>query len=69
MLLTLTITALALIKFANAAAEVIEGTTSVYPAQETRFEVHGQNGSVIFGDSGFKQWRKVGSDKDSFLVQ
>jgi len=59
-------TALALLKFKNGAIGVIEGTTSVYPAQDTRFEIHGQNGSVIFSDSGFKQWRKVGSDTDTF---
>ena len=59
-------TALALLKFKSGAVGVIEGTTSVYPAQDTRFEVHGENGSIIFSDSGFKQWRKIGSDKDTF---
>ncbi|NLC44480.1 MAG: Gfo/Idh/MocA family oxidoreductase [Clostridiales bacterium] len=58
-------TALAILKFTSGAVGVIEGTTSVYPAQETRFEIHGENGSIIFGDSGFQQWRKVGSDEDT----
>ena len=59
-------TALAVLKFKNGAVGVIEGTTSVYPAQETRFEIHGENGSVIFSDSGFRQWRKVGEKQDTF---
>jgi predicted dehydrogenase len=59
-------TAIALLKFKNGAIGVIEGTTSVYPPQETRLEIHGQKGSVIFGDSGFKQWRTIGSDVDTF---
>jgi UDP-N-acetyl-2-amino-2-deoxyglucuronate dehydrogenase len=59
-------TALAIVKFKNGAIGVIEGTTSVYPAQDTRFEIHGQKGSVIFDDTGFKQWRIEGRDGDSF---
>jgi len=59
-------TAVAVLKFKNGAVGVIEGTTSVYPAQDTRFEIHGEKGSVIFSDSGFKQWRKVGEDTDTF---
>ncbi|WZL78667.1 Gfo/Idh/MocA family oxidoreductase [Eubacteriales bacterium mix99] len=59
-------TALAVLKFKSGAVGVIEGTTSVYPAQETRFEIHGENGSVIFSDSGFRQWRKVGEEQDTF---
>lgn len=59
-------TAIALLKFRNGAVGVIEGTTSVYPGQDTRFEIHGENGTVIFSDSGFHQWRKIGSDTDTF---
>ena len=42
----------------------IECTTSVYPAQSTRFELHFENGSIIFGDEGLIQWElKDGSEK------
>lgn len=59
-------TALAILKFKDGAIGVIEGTTSVYPAQETRFEIHGEKGSVIFDDTGFKQWQVEGREGDLF---
>ena len=59
-------TAIALVKYKNGAFGVIEGTTSVYPAQDTRFEIHGDQGSIIFDDSGFKQWQTLADDKDVF---
>ncbi len=59
-------TAVALLEFTSGAFGVIEGTTSVYPAQDSRFELHGENGSIIFSDSGFSRWRKIGDDADSF---
>ncbi|MBP1913209.1 putative dehydrogenase [Lederbergia galactosidilyticus] len=49
-------TAVVAVKYKNGAFGVIQGTTSVYPGQETRFEVHGEKGSITFADSGFKQW-------------
>nr|WP_274655311.1 Gfo/Idh/MocA family oxidoreductase [Paenibacillus humicola] len=42
-------TAVAVLKYKNGAFGVIQGTTSVYPAQETRFELHGEKGTIIFG--------------------
>lgn len=59
-------TAIAVLKYRNGAFGIIEGITSVYPAQETRFEIHGENGSIIFGDSGFKQWRTEADEKDVY---
>lgn len=50
-------TAIASLKFKNGAVGNIEGTTSVYPAQDTRFEIHCERGSIIFGDAGIKQWK------------
>ncbi|NHN32627.1 Gfo/Idh/MocA family protein [Paenibacillus agricola] len=50
-------TAVAVVKYKNGAFGVIQGTTSVYPGQESRFELHGENGTIVFGDSGFKQWK------------
>lgn len=56
-------TAVVSVKFKNGAFGVIEGTTSVYPAQETRFEIHCEKGSVIFSDLGLIQWEIQGSDE------
>lgn len=42
---------------------IIQGPTSVYPGQETRFELHGEKGSIIFADSGIKQWEFSDSDE------
>lgn len=49
-------TAVAAIRYKNGAFGVIQGTTSVYPGQETRFELHGEHGSIVFADSGIKTW-------------
>jgi UDP-N-acetyl-2-amino-2-deoxyglucuronate dehydrogenase len=62
-------TAVAAVKYKNGAFGVIQGTTSVYPGQETRFEVHGNDGTIIFGDSGFKQWKLQGSDETAPQVE
>ena len=62
-------TAVAVLKYKNGAFGVIQGTTSVYPAQETRFELHGEKGTIIFGDSGFKQWSFVDSEEEMPQVE
>jgi len=56
-------TAVAVVKYKCGAFGVIQGTTSVYPGLETRFELHGENGSIIFADSGIKQWKFANSDE------
>lgn len=56
-------TAVISLKFKNGALGVIEGTTSVYPAQDTRFEIHCEKGSIIFGDAGILDWKIEGSDE------
>ena len=56
-------TAVISLKFKNGAIGVIEGATSVYPAQETRFEIHCEKGSIIFSDKGITQWKIEGSDE------
>lgn len=58
-------TAVIAMKYKNGAFGVIQSTTSVYPGQETRFEIHGENGSIIFGDSGFKEWKFIDSDEEA----
>jgi UDP-N-acetyl-2-amino-2-deoxyglucuronate dehydrogenase len=56
-------TAVAVVKYVNGAFGVIQGTTSVYPNQETRFELHGEKGTIVIADSGIKQWKFSDSDE------
>jgi predicted dehydrogenase len=56
-------TAVAVLKYKSGAFGVIQGTTSVYPAQETRFELHGENGSIIFSDSRINEWKFLNSEE------
>ena len=58
-------TAIASLKFKNGAIGNIEGTTSVYPAQETRLEIHCEKGSIIVSDKGIQQWKIEGSDEEA----
>jgi predicted dehydrogenase len=55
-------TAVAMLQFAGGGYGVIEGTTSTYPGFETKFEIHGEKGTVIFDDSGIKTWEFIGDD-------
>ena len=57
-------TAVAIVKYKNGAYGVIQGTTSVYPGLDTRFEVHGELGTVIFDDHGFKTWKFLGGEEE-----
>jgi UDP-N-acetyl-2-amino-2-deoxyglucuronate dehydrogenase len=57
-------TAVAVVKYKNGAFGVIQGTTSVFPAQDMRFELHGEKGTIIFDDSGFKQWKFADSEEE-----
>jgi predicted dehydrogenase len=56
-------TAVAVVQYTNGAFGIIEGTTSVSPGQEARFEVHGERGSIVYADSGFKLWSLMDSDE------
>jgi len=58
-------TAVAVLKYKNGAFGVIQGATSVYPEQQTRFELHGENGTVIFDDKGFRQWKFLNSEEEA----
>jgi UDP-N-acetyl-2-amino-2-deoxyglucuronate dehydrogenase len=58
-------TAVAVLKYKNGAFGVIQGTTSVYPNQETRFELHGEKGTVVINDSGIQQWKFIDSDEEA----
>jgi UDP-N-acetyl-2-amino-2-deoxyglucuronate dehydrogenase len=56
-------TAVVAMKYKGGAFGIIQGTTSVYPGQETRFELHGDKGTIEFGDNGIKQWTFMGHDE------
>lgn len=48
--------AVAAVEFENGAVGVIEGSTCVVPAQSRRFEIHCENGSMIFDETGIIKW-------------
>lgn len=56
-------TALCVVKYKNGAVGMIEGATCIMPGQETRFEIHCENGSIIFNDSGIKSWFLNGKEE------
>ncbi|HPD16814.1 MAG TPA: Gfo/Idh/MocA family oxidoreductase [Planctomycetota bacterium] len=49
-------TAVAILRFRSGAFGVLEGTTSVTPGMSTRTELHGENGTLIFNDSGLVKY-------------
>lgn len=55
-------TAVVVIEFNNGAFGVIEGATTVTPERSTRFEIHGELGTVIFDDSGIQEWHIPGEE-------
>ncbi|MCX7919278.1 MAG: Gfo/Idh/MocA family oxidoreductase [bacterium] len=55
-------TAVAVLTYKNGAFGVIEGTTSVYPGEETRLEFHGDLGTIILQEQTIKKWVILGSD-------
>ncbi len=55
-------TAVVNLKFKNGAFGVIEGTTSVYPAQPTTLHIHGDKGSIILEEQTIKKFELI--DKD-----
>ncbi|HUT35554.1 MAG TPA: Gfo/Idh/MocA family oxidoreductase [Planctomycetota bacterium] len=61
-------TAVAILQFRSGAFGVLEGTTSVTPGMSTRTELHGENGTLIFGDHGLVKYalaaEKAGVAKD-----
>lgn len=49
-------TAVAILQFDGGGYGVIEGATTVYPGLDTKFEIHGEYGTIIFTDSGIEKW-------------
>ena len=54
--------AAAVVEYNNGAIGVIEGSTCAQPAQNTRFEIHCEKGSICFGDKGIKSWYLNGEE-------
>jgi predicted dehydrogenase len=52
-------TAAAVLRFANGALGVIQGTTSLYPGFTRRIEIHGTKGSVIVDEDQITLWETV----------
>lgn len=55
-------TAVAVVKYKSGAFGVLQGATSVYPSQESRFELHGNDGSIVLSDAGILQWAVRGEE-------
>lgn len=53
-------TAVALVQYKNGAYGVIEAATTVYPEHSTRFELHGERGTISFDDTGILEWNVLG---------
>ena len=52
-------TSVALLQWEGGGYGMIEGTTTVYPGLDTRFEIHGEKGTIIFGDAGVQMWKFI----------
>jgi UDP-N-acetyl-2-amino-2-deoxyglucuronate dehydrogenase len=50
-------TAVAILKFANGALGVIEGTTAVFPGSFKRIEILGTEGSVVMEEDRLRTWK------------
>jgi len=55
-------TAVALLKFSGGGFGVIEGATTTYPGFDTKFEIHGEKGTICFGDEGIYTWEFLEKD-------
>ncbi len=49
-------TAIAILEYETGALGVIEGTTSITPGEPTRFEFHGDDGTIILEESTIRKW-------------
>lgn len=56
-------TAVAVVEFGAGSFGIIEAATTVYPERSTRFEIHGELGSIIFDDSGIQEWHVPGDEE------
>ncbi len=57
-------TTIAVCEYESGAVGVIQGTTSIYPRQLDRIEVHGEHGSVFLEDYKISRWQLEGSEPE-----
>jgi predicted dehydrogenase len=57
-------TAVAILTFENGAYGVIEGATSCNPGEPTTLAIHGERGTIIFGDQGLVEWAVAPSKEE-----
>lgn len=57
-------TAVAAMKYKNGAFGVIQGATSIYGPEEIMFEIHGEKGTIAFGDNGFVKFNVEGVENE-----
>ncbi len=62
-------TAVAVVKYKNGAYGVIQTATSVYPNQGARYELHGEKGTIVFGDDAIRQWKFIDSEEEAPSVE
>ena len=55
-------TAVCVLEYESGALGVIEGTTSVYPGYEKRFEFHGDKGTIKLEEDSFIDWNIEGEE-------
>lgn len=58
-------TAVAVVKYKNGAYGVMQGTTSVYPNQGARYELHGEKGTIVFDDEAIRQWKFLDGEEEA----
>lgn len=55
-------TTIAVCEYASGALGIIQSTTSVYPRQPDRIELHGEKGSIFLEDYKISKWEVEGSE-------
>jgi UDP-N-acetyl-2-amino-2-deoxyglucuronate dehydrogenase len=61
-------TAVAILEYETGALGVIQGTTSVTPGEPTRWEFHGDDGTIILQEASIKKWH-CGEEREAPEVQ
>jgi predicted dehydrogenase len=56
-------TTIAVAEYESGALGVIEQTTSVFPGQKDRIELHGEKGSILLEDYKIKAWQLEGVEQ------
>ncbi len=62
-------TAVAIVEYETGALGVLQGTTSVTPGEPTRWEFHGDDGTIILTEATITKWRCGGETKPPEVTQ